>query len=132
MPSMANITVKKHDGTTDIVWSNVTPSAGDRSPAVWKSNTVGTASSHRPEFRIVARDNGPGDARRVEGSGVYPQTVTGTDGKITVANKLPFNFSFLVPKGMPDADVNEATSQFCHLMASALTKECARTGYAPG
>lgn len=129
---MANITVKKHDNVTDILWTAVTPSAGDRSPAVWKSNTVGTAASHRPELRITSRDNGPGDARRVEATGIYPQTVTGTDGKITVANKLPFNASFLVPKGMPDADVNEAVSQFCHLFASSLVKEVGRTGYAPG
>jgi hypothetical protein len=129
---MANITVKKNDGTTDVIYTAVVPSAGDKSPAVWRNNTVGTAASHRPEFRTVARANGTGTARRVDISGVYPYTVTGTDGKITVADKFTFVGSALVPSGMPDADVNEAVSQTLNLMASTLIKDSVKAGYAPG
>lgn len=132
MPNMANITIKKNDGTTDVAYTAVVPSAGDKSPAVWRNNTVGTAASHRPEFRAVSRDNGTNSARRVDFSGIYPYTVTGTDGKIAVADKFTFTASALVPKGMPDADVNEAASQTLNLMASALIKEVVKSGYAPG
>ncbi|DAD50928.1 coat protein [ssRNA phage SRR6049586_1] len=33
MPAIANITVKKNDDTTDIVWTAVQPSSGDGTPA---------------------------------------------------------------------------------------------------
>lgn len=131
MPQMANITVKKNDGTTDVVYSQVVPSAGDKSPAIWKNNTVGTAASHRPELKLMSRDNGVGTARRVEGTFVYPTLVTGSDGKVSVADRLPITVSAVVPKGMPDADVNEAVSQCVNLFASALLKDSIKSGYAP-
>lgn len=132
MPNMANITIKKNDGVTDVIYTAVVPSAGDKSPAVWRNNTVGTAASHRPEFKSVSRDNGTGTARRVDFSAVYPYTVTGTDGKIVVADKFTFSCSCLVPKGMPDTDVNEAASQTLNLMAATLIKDTVKAGYAPG
>lgn len=131
MPQMANITVKKNDGTTDVVYSQVVPSAGDKSPAIWKNNTVGTAASHRPELKLMSRDNGVGTARRVEGTFVYPTLVTGTDGKVSVADRLPITLSAVVPKGMPDSDVNEAISQCVNLFASVLLKDSMKSGYAP-
>lgn len=131
MPSMANITVKKNDGTTDVVYTALVPSAGDKSPAIWKNQTVGTSSSHRPELRLLSRDNGTGTARRITGTVAYPTLVTGSDGKVTVADRLVFDFQVAVPKGMPDSDVNEAVSQSCNLVASSLVKDCLKTGYAP-
>lgn len=129
MPNAANITIKKNDGTTDVLYTSVVPSAGDKSPAVWRNNTIGTASAHRPEIRVVSRDNGPGSARRIDVSAVYPYTVTGTDGKIVVADKFTFTASGLVPKAMPDVDVNEAVSQTLNLMASQLFKDQFKSGY---
>lgn len=131
MPQMANITVKKNDGTTDVVYTQVVPSAGDKSPAIWKNNTIGTAASHRPELKIVSRDNGLNTARRVELNYVYPTLVTGTDGKVSVADRLPITISASVPKGMPDADVNEAISQCMNLAGSVLLKDSFKSGYAP-
>ena len=43
MPSMASITVKKYDGTTDIVFDALSASGGDNSPAVWRQDTGATA-----------------------------------------------------------------------------------------
>lgn len=131
MPQMANITVKKNDGVTDVVYTAVVPSAGDKSPAVWRNNTVGTAASHRPEFRTISRDNGTSSARRVDFSAVYPYTVTGADGRIVVADKFSLSGSALVPKGMPDTDIGEAVSQTLNLAASALIKQAVKDGYAP-
>lgn len=131
MPNLANITVKKNDGTTDIVWTGVVPSAGDKTPAVWKSQTVGTADAHRPELKLSSRDNGPGSARRLDGTLSYPTTAVGTDGKINVVDKFILNISVVKPKGMPDADVNEAVSQGMNLLVSTLVKDCFKQGYAP-
>jgi len=50
MPTMGNIVVKKADGTTDITYSSVVPSAGDTSPAIWQSQTVGSAPLHYPQL----------------------------------------------------------------------------------
>jgi hypothetical protein len=128
---MANITVKKNDGTTDVVYTAVTPSAGDKSPAVWRNNTVGSAMSHRPDFRVSSRDSGPGTARRVEATYVYPTTAVGTDGRVNVVDKAILTLSFVLPKGMPETDVNEAVSQSMNLLASALNKDTFKSGYAP-
>lgn len=131
MPQIANITVKKNDGTTDVVYTAVAPSAGDKSPAIWRSNTVGVAAAHRPEFRLQSQSNGPRTARRVEGVYVYPTTVTGSDGRVSVSDKLPINISAAIPLGMSDDDVNEAVSQAMNLFASSLVKDSFKSGFAP-
>lgn len=131
MPNMANVTIKKNDGITDVVYTAVVPSAGDKTSAIWKNQTVGTASAHRPELKLMSRDNGENTARRVEGTFTYPTLATGTDGKTNVVDKCIGNVSMVVPKGMPDADVNEAVSQCFNLFAAALLKDSFKTGYAP-
>jgi hypothetical protein len=131
MPTMANMTVKKNDGTTDILYTAVVASGGDKSPAVWRSNTVGTAAGQRPELRVQSRPNGDGTARRVDGSFTYPSLVTGSDGKINVASRFNLTFSGVVPLGMLDTDLNEASAQSMNLMAQALIKSVFQSGFAP-
>jgi hypothetical protein len=131
MPDMANISVLKNDGTTSVVYTKVQASAGDRSPAVWRNLTVGTAAGHRPEVRLTARANGNGTARRIDGVGVYPTLVVDGTGKTQVADKLVVNVSVSNPLGMPDSDVNEGVSQILNLFASTLVKDSCKTGYAP-
>jgi hypothetical protein len=43
MPTMASITVKKADGTTDIVYDALAASGGDNSPAAWRQDTGAVA-----------------------------------------------------------------------------------------
>lgn len=131
MPNIANITVKKNDGTTDIIWSYVQPASGDSSPAVWRSQTVGSAIGHQPSYVMKARNNGPRTARRVEGEVVYPTLVTGSDGRINVADKFILQVNGVIPLGMPSADLNEAVSQSLNLLAATLTKDSFKTGFAP-
>lgn len=131
MPQIADITVKKNDDTTDVVYTQTVPSAGDKTQAIWRNNTVGTAASHRPELRISSQSNGPRTARRVEGSLVYPALVVGTDGKTSVTDRLILSINALIPLGMADDDVAEAVSQGVNLYASALVKDTLKTGYAP-
>lgn len=130
MPSMANLTVKKNDNTTDVTYTTVVASGGEKSPAIWRNNTIGTAPNQRPELRLASRFNGDQSGRRLEGSYSYPSLVTGSDGKVTVANRFNFSFSGIVPAAMPDADLNEAVSQCLHLMATTLMKDQFKTGFA--
>lgn len=132
MPNMANITVKKNDGTTDITYTAMIPSAGDKSPAIWRSTTVGSAPSHNPEMRMTSRNNGTGTARRVEVVSQYPTLVTSpADGKVSVADKVVLDLSVVIPQGMPTTDINEAVSQFCNLIAATLVKDSFKAGFSP-
>ena len=56
MTQQTNITVKKFDGVTDIVYSAVLPAAGGNA-AVWRAPTLGTAMAHQPELRIKSSKN---------------------------------------------------------------------------
>lgn len=129
MANMANITVKKNDGTTDIVWTGVSPSAGDSSPARWESQTVGTAMSHRPSFTHLTRDNGPKTARRHQQQVIFPVLVV-ENGVTKVADKIIIELNAVVAKGAAAVDVNEAVSQAVNLFASTLSKDSLKSGYA--
>lgn len=53
MPSMADITVKANDGTTNVVYNTVTGSPGIGAPAVWRNN----ASVNRIAFKPIVSLN---------------------------------------------------------------------------
>lgn len=131
MPNMAAITVKKNDGTTDQVWTNVQASGGDKSPAIWRNQSVGPAASFMPEMRMTSRPNGDGTVRRVEGTIDWKQYATGTDGVNRKVNVGLLKFEAVVPQGMPATDLNEFASQSSNLVGSALFKQCLKDGFAP-
>lgn len=131
MPQIANVVVKKNDGTTDVTYTAVVPSAGDKSPALWRSQGVGSAAAHQPSVQVTSRANGPGTARRVDLVGTYPTLVTGSDGKITISDRVVFTLSGVIPQGMATADVNEAVSQLLNFMSVTLMKDTFKTGFAP-
>jgi len=54
MPSMANITVKKNDGTTDATYTALTPSAGDKVSAQWRNNSQSTIAANRAAYALKA------------------------------------------------------------------------------
>lgn len=63
MPSMANIIIKKADGTTDITYTALTPSSGDKVPAQWRVESIGTVAGNRPTFMIQTRFSADKQAR---------------------------------------------------------------------
>lgn len=130
MPQLANITVKKADGTTDVVWTGVVPSSGDKSPAVWKSLTVGATPGVRPEFRVTSESNAQGTARRVKTSINWPSSVVDANGRPVVLDKCSGSSLFTVAQNMSDAEISEFAHQYANLIASALHKEMVKTGYA--
>lgn len=130
MPSIANVTVKKNDGVTDIVYTVKSPAAGDTVPAIWRADSVGTAPSHQPEFRLTAREASKGAARALRSTFVYPQIATNTTTSVTsVVNKAMAATDWTCPKGMSAADINEFASQYANLLASAIVKSCVKDGY---
>lgn len=132
MPNMANITVKKADGTTDILWTALQPSSGDGVSAVWRSETAGVQANVKPTFALASRWNGPRTARRLDYSILYPQKYTDSaSGLDLVANRAILSGNFTLPTGIPDLIAAEAVAQSVNLLASALVKSCLQAGYAP-
>lgn len=132
MASLADIVVKKNDGTTDITYSGICPSSGDGVPAIWKSKSVGTAQAHQPEFRLSSRDASKGQKRNLRGTYVYPQIATNsTTGITSVVDKATADVNWNIPKGMAAADVNEFASQFANLVYATLIKTSVKDGYTP-
>lgn len=129
MPQIADLTVKKNDGTTNVVYTAVVPSAGDRSPALWRSQSVGSAVSHQPNLSIVSRFNTARTARRVESTFNYPSIITGTDGITRVSNNMLFTTQGILPVEMATVDVNEAATQYANLMVTALVLSIMKTGF---
>lgn len=130
MPAMANITVKKNDGTTDITYNVVAASGGDASPALWKV-AVGTVPAFRASYSMKSEWNGPKTARRLLTEYRYPVTVTDGAGKQSISDTMVLTVTGTVPQGMTDTDINEACSQGLNLLAATLTKDSFKSGYAP-
>lgn len=129
MPQIADITVKKADGTTDAVYSSVIPSAGDSSPAVWRNNGVGTKVNQRPELRCVA--TGPSTGKRATKLNfVFP--ITETAGGITaIIDYVTIVANVKITENASEAAIQEAVVQGLNLMASALIKDSCTAGYSP-
>lgn len=129
MPNLANITVKKNDGTTDIVYTGLQPSAGDGSPAIWRQ-TAQPYPSCQPELRLIAKPAKGKMGRSVRGTFVYPQAmVNSTTGVTSVLTTAFGDFNFILDKNMSQVEINEAATQFANLIASALIKSCLATGF---
>jgi len=129
MPAIANITVKKNDGVTDIIYNGVVPSSGDKNPAVWKYQAAGIAIGQQPELRLIARESGVGK-RELRATMFYPQVSTNsTTGVTSVVRKCMGTASWVLDKEMSATDTNEFVAQFGNLLASALVKSCVQSGY---
>lgn len=129
MAQQANITVKKFDGVTDVIFAGVLPSSGGN-PAIWKAPSLGTAPAHQPELRIKSTSNRAGTVRRVEGVFVYPDIVTASDGTKSIANKAIISFNSSLPQGMALTGLQEAIYQAFNAFATAHVKTQNLEGYA--
>ena len=130
MPALANVTVKKFDGTTDIVYTGLQPSSGDKTAAVFRAQTVGTSVRERPEVRVVSSDSPDGQRRVIKENFVFP-VVKAISGVNTVTGYITRVVETKYPKDALDADVREAAHQAANLEASALFKAVNVEGFAP-
>lgn len=129
MPNMANITVKQANGTTDVVYTALMPSAGDQTPARWHVATANAVSMFRPSFEMVSRFNQKRDARNISTVLKYPdvRAVSGVD--VVVGNCI-INVSGIVPLQVTDAVIAEAIAQAANLFKATLVQDCFKAGYA--
>lgn len=129
MPSIADITVKKADGTTDITFSALNPAGGDGIPAIFRSQTVGTVPGHKPEIRISTK--GKTGARVMRLTARYPnvKTIDGVETLVSPGSR--FSSEFQLDEKQDQADIDEAAEQFSNVQASVLVKSCAKTGFPP-
>jgi len=134
MPAMASITVKKYDGTTDIVYDALSASGGDGSPAVWRQDTGAAAAlpvGLRQTFKLISTWNGPKTARQLKGNFVMPYAVQdSTTTLYSAKDRIVADFIITLPQGIPAATLQEV-HQFLNLMAASLTKSSAVAGFAP-
>lgn len=127
MPSMANIIVKKADGTTDTTYTALTPSAGDGAQAQWRQNDQ-VVPAHRPVVSMRTQWNGPRTARKVVFNGKFPY-VDPVTGVVTAI--IPLSFDGTLPNTIPDTWTAEAIHQFGNLFVSTLIRESMKAGVSP-
>lgn len=128
MPQMANITVKKADGVTDVTYENVSPSAGDKSPAIWSVPTASPYRNLRPSVQLTAQFNGPRTARRAHLVGNYPVVRVNGEGQSYVAGNMPIDLTITLPQIVSDDEAKEAVYQFGNLIVATLIRDCLTAG----
>lgn len=132
MPNMADIVIKKADGTTDITYTKMNPSGSDGTRALWRSNTVGASPNQRPYYEYSAKASKDGTRRETTSNFVYPVVVTNPiTGISSVAGYYTEVTTRKLTLNAPDLDANEAVAQAANLSASALIKSCSAIGFGP-
>lgn len=135
MPTMASITVKKSDGTTDIVYDALSGSGGDGSPAVWRQDTgaaAGLPVGLRSLFKLWTNWNGPKTARQMKFNFVSPYAVQDSTTTLYGAkDRVVFDGMITIPQGIPSSQINEAIYQGLNLLGATLVKQSGSSGYAP-
>lgn len=131
MPTLANITVKKSDGTTDVVYTAIAGAAGDNNPAMFRNDTIGTTLAERPTLLIRSLSNGPKTARRVNLDFSWPITSQDAGGNKVVTGRMVGTASVLIPQNQDVTVIKEQAHQFGNLIGSTLVKSSFNEGYAP-
>lgn len=130
MPTMANITVKKNDGTTDITFAALAGSSGEGVPAQWRNESAGGAPAFRPSLKASAKA-GAQDKRVLESLAVFPVTRTDTNGNVTQVGVHTVRTIATIMTSDSQTAIDEAVSQGVNLNASTLIKSAMKEGYAP-
>lgn len=126
MPNLANITVKAHNGTTDVIYTGLTPGSSNEY-SVHKAPALGATDETKPEFR--SRVTQTREGWRVTTWYMYPYAVLNTtDGVTTVRRRVMSKKVTDYPKDVPTSVIQEAVSQGANLEASALVKSLATDG----
>lgn len=127
MAAIANLTVKKNDGTTDIVYVAKTGSAGDNSPAVWIADSSATIRGNRTVFQMWTSYNGPRTARKVR-CAINMAALATVNGLETRVATVPAEVNFTLPTNADETVLNEVVSQFINLVNAV--KADIKAGYA--
>ncbi len=133
MPAIADITVKKNDGTTDIVYAAKVPSSGDNTAALFRSDAhAAPYAGLKPELSVASKWNGDKTVRRVNLLGKY--NAYATDSTTTISTKIgsiTMDLTLAIPQSIPQTDIDEGVSQLTNLVTSTLIRSCLKAGFAP-
>lgn len=122
MSTIANITVKKNDGTTDVVYTALEGRSGDN-PARWKAPALGATPVTQPEFRVGSRMMPGSDKGKVIATFAYPYSVVNsTTGVTSVESRELFRLEYTGDNSIPASVRDEGVSQGMNLLASAAFK----------
>lgn len=131
MPSMANITVVD-PSAVNVLYTAATPSAGDRSPAVWRANALSGIIGNRPVFTVLSRDNTRRNGRHFTISMRFPilrtDLATGFESIVAV---VPISLEMTVPTNVEADGAYAAFYEFGNLLVSTLVRSSVLEGYAP-
>jgi hypothetical protein len=131
---MANITIKKADTVTDVVFDAVTGAGGDGNPAVWRQDTgaaAGLPIGLRARMEVVSSNNGPKTARRLVVTVKFPYpTQNSTTTIYSAADQDLFRGEFTLPQAIPSGNQNEFANQCVNLLGSSLFRSMLASGYA--
>lgn len=130
MAQLANITVFKADGTTNVTYTAIRPAAGDE-PAVFRNQTVGTSLSQQPEFLCRARDivKKKEPMSLVTSSYKWPRAVTNpSTGQVDIFDGVTVTVVVEASKNFDALTRKEAIHQALNLTASNSFKGAADEG----
>lgn len=130
MANIANIVVKKTDGTTDVTFTAQYGASSDGKPAVWQNIASATIRGYRAALQMTAKLNGTKTARRVDGLARFP-VVRLVSGVETVIGQIPVAITAPIPEWASDAEVAEAIDQALNLFASSHFRTHMKSGSAP-
>lgn len=130
MSAIANITVKKSDGTTDVTYSAIAGAPGEGQPAIWQNTASALIRGNRSALAMQSKMNGTKTARRVDVNGNYVVNRI-IDGQEVRIGNIPGVFSMPIPEWASDAEIAEAVDQFLNLLASSHIRTHVKAGASP-
>lgn len=128
---MSNLTIKKADGTTDVTFTMIAPSAGDNNPALYRSTSTGSAPARQDSLEVYGRWNKANTVRRVNQKFVRCYNVTDPSGVETRAGVVVVEITTASPISVPQSHVDEAVAQSANLYKHTEIQSACKAGYAP-
>ncbi len=132
MPNQADIVVKKADGVTNVTYVGVAPSAGDKTPAIWRLSAASPKLGFQPIFTMKTAPNANGTFRHANFAMTFPVIHTDTPtGLVVLDGNLSLDAHMSLDANLSTTDYNEAFAQFGNLIVSTLIRSSIGVGYSP-
>lgn len=130
MAAIANITIKKADGTTDVIYTALTGAPGDGVPAKWRHEDITLPIGQRANLTVLTKPNGRDNARNVLVR-VRRPVVRAVNGVPTLIGTIPFEITATLGEQYTQAEIDEAVAQALNFAAVVAIRDAFKTGYAP-
>ena len=125
MPNLANIVVKKADGTTNYTFTALAGAPGDGVFAQWRGE--GSTPALSADLRTKVVWNSKRNARRTEGFVSIPKVET-VAGVPTVTSRTPSSLSITIPDNLTATEAADYVAITCNAYSSALIRQIMAEG----